>query len=282
MRTLIRFIDRFVPALLMAAGVTLLAAGLLSYASPALGDPALPSEPPSVADPFLPTQEPASEASPSPPPDQPPGASPSTVPGPPSAPPTTAPATTAPGATATPIAPPTDALPTAAPPAVATRVVIPSTRVDLPIISRLERVPDQGPDRYPPCDVALYHDAFGQPSQEGSTYLYAHAREGMFLSLLDASMRQDGAELLGALVQVYTDDDRLFLYSIDRVKRHALDYSLAINVPAGEQRLILQTSEGPRGTVPKLQISATLVSEVAADPGQSHPRPHPRPCYDTP
>ena len=277
MRTLIRFIDRFVPALLMAAGVTLLAAGLLSYASPALGDPALPSEPPSVADPFLPTQEPASEASPSPPPDQPPGASPSTVPGPSSAPTTTAPGAPSPGVTATPVAPPT-----APPPAVATRVVIPSTRVDLPIISRLERVPDQGPDRYPPCDVALYHDAFGQPSQEGSTYLYAHAREGMFLSLLDASMRQDGAELLGALVQVYTDDDRLFLYSIDRVKRHALDYSLAINVPAGEQRLILQTSEGPRGTVPKLQISATLVSEVAADPGQSHPRPHPRPCYDTP
>ncbi len=276
MRTLIRFIDRFVPALLMAAGVTLLAAGLLSYASPALGDPALPSEPPSVADPFLPTQEPESEASPSPP-QQSPGASPSTVPGPSSAPTTTGPGAPSPGATATPVAPPT-----AAPPAVATRVVIPSTRVDLPIISRLERVPDQGPDRYPPCDVALYHDAFGQPSQEGSTYLYAHAREGMFLSLLDASMRQDGAELLGALVQVYTDDDRLFLYSIDRVKRHALDYSLAINVPAGEQRLILQTSEGPRGTVPKLQIAATLVSEVPADPSESHPRAQPRACYDTP
>ena len=64
------------------------------------------------------------------------------------------------------------------------RVIIPSLRIDLPVISRDLRVPGQGPDGYPPCDVALYQTAFGQPGQPGTTYLYAHAREGMFLPLL--------------------------------------------------------------------------------------------------
>lgn len=162
----------------------------------------------------------------------------------------------------------------------ATRLVIPSESIDLPVISRQERVPGQGPDLYPPCDVALFHDAFRQPSQEGSTYLYAHARAGMFGPLLEESERQDGASMLGALVEVYTADDRLYVYEIFRVKRHALDFSLALDLPAGEQRLVLQTSEGPRGTVPKLQIAARLVSELPATRAEARPRPRPVACYD--
>lgn len=157
--------------------------------------------------------------------------------------------------------------------------MVPSEGIDLPVISRLERVPGQGPDRYPPCDVALFHDAFEQPADEGATYIYGHAQEGMFLPLLDASLRRDGASLLGALVEVYTDDNRLFVYEIDLVKRHALDFSLALDVPDGEHRLVLQTSEGPLGTVPKLQVSARLISEIPADSGEAHPRARPRGCY---
>jgi len=163
---------------------------------------------------------------------------------------------------------------------VATRVTIPSQQIDLPIISRQERVPGQGPDLYPPCDVALFHDAFGQPGSDGSTYLYAHAREGMFLPLLEASEQQDGAELLGSLVEVYTADDRLYVYEIFEVKRHAIDFSLALGVPSGEQRVVLQTSEGPRGTVPKLQVAARLISELPATRDESRPRARPAPCYD--
>jgi hypothetical protein len=170
--------------------------------------------------------------------------------------------------------------PSVEPAATATRVVVPALGIDLPVISRLQDVPGQGPDRYPPCDVALWHDAFVQPSQSGTTYLYAHARAGMFLPLLEASERRDGEEMLGALVEVYTADGRLYLYEITRVKRHAVDFSLATSAAPGEQRLILQTSEGPRGTVPKLQVAATLVSELVAEPGAARPEPRPRPCYD--
>ena len=71
----------------------------------------------------------------------------------------------------------------------ATRVVIPSLGIDLPIVSRDLAVPNQGPDVYPPCDVAVYHTSFQQPGQPGTAYLYAHARDGMFLPLLNASLR---------------------------------------------------------------------------------------------
>ena len=272
MRLLSRLIDRILPALLMACGVTLLATGLLSYAEPVLGDrltrPSATSG--EVADA---TGSPASSASSGP--STEPSASPTIL-----APDPSVPGVSLPGVSLPPDPVPTRT-PAPAPAAVATRVVIPSERIDLPVISRQQSVPDQGPDLYPPCDVALYHDAFGQPGRAGSTYLYAHARAGMFLPLLEASERQDGASLLGALVEVYTADDRLYVYEIFRVKRHALDFSLALDVPPGEQRLVLQTSEGPRGTVPKLQVAARLVSELPATRQEAQPRPRPVACYGT-
>ena len=321
MRSLVRLIDRIVPALLMASGVTLLAAGLLSYTEPVLGDrpirpsatfaqvaerpDLLPSIPQASSDPAEPetTPAPSEPAAPS----MTPGMTPETTPG------TTPDAGATPGISPTPgpspsasgrgAAPPSTLTPGVTPSAadpptatprptpeptrtpvpatggVATRVTIPSQQIDLPIISRQERVPGQGPDLYPPCDVALFHDAFGQPGSDGSTYLYAHAREGMFLPLLEASEQQDGAELLGALVEVYTADDRLYVYEIFEVKRHAIDFSLALGVPSGEQRVVLQTSEGPRGTVPKLQVAARLISELPATREESRPRPRPVACY---
>ena len=334
MRSLVRLIDRIVPALLMASGVTLLAAGLLSYTEPVLGDrpirpsatfaqvaerpDLLPSIPQASSDPAEPETTPApsepAEPSMTPAPSDPaapsmtPGMTPETTPGTtpdagatPRISPAPSPSPSASGqatAPASPLAP--DVTPSAAAPptarprptpestrtpvpatgGVATRVTIPSQQIDLPIISRQERVPGQGPDLYPPCDVALFHDAFGQPGSDGSTYLYAHAREGMFLPLLEASEQQDGAELLGALVEVYTADDRLYVYEIFQVKRHAIDFSLALGVPSGEQRVVLQTSEGPRGTVPKLQVAARLISELPATRDESRPRARPAPCYD--
>lgn len=266
-----RLLDVVLGPLLMAAGVTLLATGLLSYAAPALGG--ISSVPSASADATIApiAGNPAPELTP-PPSIDPPSQSPAPVAAPT---PSLEPGATPPPPTPTPTPTPTPEPLTP----VATRVVFPSEGIDLPVISRLERVRGQGPDRYPPCDVALFHDAFEQPADEGATYIYAHAQAGMFLPLLEASLRWDGESMLGALVEVYTDDNRLYVYEVDQVKRHALDFSLAIDVPEGKQRLVLQTSEGPLGTIPKLQISASLISEIAADPREAHPRPRPRPCY---
>ncbi len=84
--------------------------------------------------------------------------------------------------------------------------------------------------------------------------------------------------MLGARVRVYRSDGFVFSYRIFKVKRHATSYRLADNVARGEQRLILQTSEGPRGTVAKLQIAARLIGQVRADMQQANPRPRPRVC----
>lgn len=164
----------------------------------------------------------------------------------------------------------------------ATRIIIRYLGIDLPIVSRDRKVPDQGPDLYPPCDVAIYHTAFEQPGEPGTTYLYGHAREGMFLPLLEASMRDDGKELLGKVVRVYTSDDKLHLYRITQVKRHATDFSLVTDAAPDKEQLILQTSEGPRGTVPKLQVLAEPYDVRESTRDVARPPANPRACYTTP
>ena len=133
-------------------------------------------------------------------------------------------------------------------------------------------------NNYPLCDVAMYMPSFVQPGQPGSTYIYAHAQRGMFAPLLKNSQINDGAAMVGALIEVYTNDNVLHLYELYKVKRHALDLSLAINVPPGEHRLVLQTSEGVTGTVPKLQVAARPISVVPSTQAEAQPIPQPRVC----
>ena len=154
---------------------------------------------------------------------------------------------------------------------VATRIVIRRLNVDLPII---EQLPEHG--SYPLCDVAMYLPSLGQPGSGRATYLYAHAREGMFLPLLIASQENNGARMLGYVVEIYTSDDYLFLFKISEVRRHTLNLNDAFADNVG--RLWLQTSEGPNGTVPKLQVVADFVSASKTDPNQAHPDAHPRQC----
>jgi hypothetical protein len=186
-----------------------------------------------------------------------------------SAPPTAAPSIT-PGATAEPSGEPS-AAPSATIPAdrVATRVVVAALGIDLPVI----RQPD--PD-YPACDVAMYHEALAQPGSGRATYLYAHAREGMFLPILEASEIDEGASMLGLIAEAYTSDDQLFLYEIVEVRRHQLDLDDA--AAAGSEQLWLQTSEGPRGTPGKTQVVARFLSTGPADHAFAHPLAAPRDC----
>ncbi len=283
MKRLLGFANSLIPALLMAASVTLLAAGLLSYGAPTVGAPA-PGESQEIGSPA-----PSNDAGPGDPGDLPtpaptPVASASLFASPSPLPTVGG----SPGATVSPGPSPSASVPAPVPSdspppaAVATRIVIASEGIDLPIVSRDLHVPNQGPNDYPPCDVAVYHTAFQQPGEDGSTYIYAHARDGMFLPLLTASERRDGASLLGDLVQVYTDDNHEYVYEITVVKRHAIDFSLAEDVPPGVSQLVLQTSEGPAGTVPKLQILAEPIDVLIATGPEAHPRAKPRACFGIP
>lgn len=161
---------------------------------------------------------------------------------------------------------------TPSPPAdrVATRVRVAALDIDLPV------VPPGDANAYPLCNVAMWIGALGQPGEGRATYLYAHARTGMFLPLLDQSKIKNGKKMLGMVVEVWTSDDQKFLYEITEVRRHqkTLDDALA----AKQDELWLQTSEGPHGTVGKLQVLAMPLSQETADHAEAHPKPHPVVC----
>lgn len=160
--------------------------------------------------------------------------------------------------------------------AVATRVVIPSLDIDLPVVASDLKVKGNV-GNYPLCDVAMQMVGFVNPGQPGTTYIYGHAQDGMFAPLLHTSRYNNGASMIGALVQVYTKDSKLHLYEIKLVKRHATDFSIT-NVPKGVHQLVLQTSEGYHGHVPKLQIAAKPLTVLPASYRDSHPTPQPRVC----
>jgi hypothetical protein len=300
MHAMARLWQRIIPALLLAVSVVLLSAGLLSYAPAAQdgqssfepGDPAFEPTPPAIGGQPSPTDfstplPPAPGVSPSPATspfgtlEPSPDVSPSPVGSPGNASPTPRPtaggaATPTPGGTRPPTTGPSPA-PITLGNGRATRIVIPAMNIDLAVVSQTLKVAGNR-DHYPLCDVAQYLNDFSRPGAKGTTYLYAHARRGMFLPLLEASRRNNGREMIGYLVEVYTSDNRLHLYEIFKVKRHATDLSIAYQPPREGRQLVMQTSEGPRGHVPKLQVAARPIGVVAADPRQANPVARPRAC----
>jgi hypothetical protein len=246
MRFLARTVrDRLAPAVLTAAGVTLLAAGLLHYGGEAQAVPLPSPSPTGVAvgptPAFVPPSLPPIDASPAPSGD--PSAAPSSDPN-----------------------------------RLATRVVIDQLGIDLPVIA-------QPNASYPSCNVAMYYQAqgLGQPGGGKSVYLYAHARDGMFGPLYErAILKRDGGakSLIGMTVDVYTSDDQRFVYKITAVRpnvkadSHFLDAPLAVT----SETLWLQTSTGPNASYPKLQVVAEPLGVLPADHKAAHPKARPVTC----
>ncbi len=243
-----RMVGRSVPAVLVAAGVALVVAGLLAWTDPAVVGSGSAPAPSAVA----------------------------VVTPPPSAPvPTLAPIPSI-GPASPSALPQVSFAPTPTPRnAVATRVVVPALGIDLPVI------PGPKDEVFPYCNVAEYSSAFDQPGQGGAIFLYAHARDGMFLPILDASKVSDGKAMIGMLVQVYTSDDMVFLYEITDVHRH--QGTLDVVYEADGENLFLQTSEGPRAGNPGYTglvaiVQAKPMGAEAADPKDAHPKPKPIVC----
>ena len=218
---------RLLPAVLTAGGVTLLAAGLLTYTVPVAAEPVHTPSPRPTPSALAPS----------------------------------------PRLTLPPIGSPTPAPPSASPDPdrVATRVRIASLDIDLPVI--------KGPAGYPPCDVAMYLTDLSQPGLGGATYLFAHARPGMFEPLL----RTKAAELRTRVVEVWTSDEQKFLYEITEVRRDQTDLDDALG--ADSEELWMQTSQGPNRTFGYTQVIAKpLSSGPADDPADAHPKPRPKAC----
>ncbi|MDR3544963.1 MAG: sortase [Candidatus Limnocylindrales bacterium] len=152
---------------------------------------------------------------------------------------------------------------------VTTRIAVPSLGIDLPVVY-------QPGNAFPWCNVAMYLPGLSQPGEAGVTFLYAHARTGMFLPLLTASLVNNGARMLGMKVYVWTSDDHLYTYRVTRVLRH--QYVLPDIWSLMGQQVWLQTSEGPYGTYNKLMVVAQRVSVTTASDADAHPTAQPIVC----
>jgi hypothetical protein len=151
----------------------------------------------------------------------------------------------------------------------ATRVWVSGLGIDLPVI--------RGPSGYPPCNVAMYLAEVAQPREPGITYIFSHARTGMFLPLLTSWRNNKGASLIGRQVKVWTSDSYVSTYSINKV--HTVPaYSMAGADTLAVERLWLQTSTGPNFTYPKLIVEAVRTGTVKTTYAASHPTPHPVRC----
>ncbi len=142
----------------------------------------------------------------------------------------------------------------------ATRVVVPGYHVDLPIV--------RGPSGYPYCNVAMYMPSLSQPLEPGVSFIYAHARTGMFLPLLQQYRANGGRNLIGKQVYVYTSASMRHVYQITSV---VVMKSVQSAAGITSERLWLQTSTGPNFTYPKLVIKATRISSAPTTYAASHP-----------
>lgn len=226
---------RVLPALLTALGVTILSAGLLTYSVPVA--PAHSGGPRSTPVPSV-----------------------AVVPTP------SALVTLPPIGTAAPSPTPTA---TPAPPAdrVATRVRVRALDIDLAVV--------EGNVGYPYCNVAMYLPSLSQPGFGKATYLYAHAREGMFLPLLRTKARQQR----GQVVDVWTSDDWLFQYRITEVRRDQ-PFTTGLDDPsaAATEQLWLQTSQGPDRSFGYTQVIAEPIGARPADHRTANPTARPVVC----
>jgi hypothetical protein len=150
----------------------------------------------------------------------------------------------------------------------ATRVAVSGLGIDLPVI--------RGPSGYPPCKVAMYSASVAQPREPGITFIFAHARTGMFLPLLTRWRADRGASLICRTIKVWTSDSKVVSYRINRVR--VTSNAMSGVTTLSTERLWLQTSTGPNTTYPKLIVEAYRTGTTAATYAASHPTPHPVRC----
>jgi hypothetical protein len=150
----------------------------------------------------------------------------------------------------------------------ATRVAISGLGIDLPVI--------RGPSGYPFCRVAMYLPAVAQPREPGVTFIYAHARTGMFLPLLTRWRYDHGASLIGATIKVWTSDSYVTYYRILRLR--VTSDAMAGVTTLSRERLWLQTSTGPNTSYPKLIVEASRYKTLKTTYAAAHPTPRPVSC----
>jgi hypothetical protein len=149
---------------------------------------------------------------------------------------------------------------------------IAATRVRMPRQGVLDHGIDlavvRSPNGYPYCNVAMYMGALNQPTEPGVSFVFGHARKGMYLPLLNQWNKNRGVNLIGLKAYVYTSNSMKHTYVIEKVwKSKTLE-----GVFKTQEKLWLQTSTGPNYTYPKLFLEARRVSSVRVSWSEAHPK----------
>lgn len=121
------------------------------------------------------------------------------------------------------------------------RIQIPRLGIDLPVAEGdIARDIDQ---QKTPESFAFHLPGTAIPGQGSNTYLYAHARTGMFLTLWNA---RPGDEVF-----ISTPDLRVLKYVIQDVDPRVAPDDVSWVQPTASERLTLQTSTGPNPSDPR-------------------------------
>jgi LPXTG-site transpeptidase (sortase) family protein len=126
------------------------------------------------------------------------------------------------------------------------RVQLPRLGIDLPIAEGdIERdvVVQQTPENF-----AFHLPGTAIPGTSGNSYLYAHARRGMFLSLWNAR--------IGDEVRITTPDGGELKFVVTEVHPRVPPTDTSWVLPSADERLTLQTSTGPSRDDPRFVVIA--------------------------
>jgi hypothetical protein len=177
-----------------------------------------------------------------------------------------------------------DASGSGGPAAIATRVriraIVPP--IDLPVVTPPPN------EEFVLCNAAEYMaidpaKPLAYPGLPRATFLYAHARTGMFFPLLDAVRKNNVASLVGLWIEVYTADNQDHVYQITEVIPHISDSSMIDRASsATSDQVWLQTSEGAFGTPGRMYVVAQPIGVLAASPADAHPTGTGSVCPDAP
>ena len=121
-------------------------------------------------------------------------------------------------------------------------------RIDLPIA---EGIVQRDIDRQQtPEGFAFHLPGTAIPGERGNTYIYSHARAGMFLALWNAQV--------GDEVVVLTPDGGRLKYVVTEVRPKVAPTDISVAQPTEDERLTLQTSTGPAPDDPRFVVIALI------------------------
>ena len=131
------------------------------------------------------------------------------------------------------------------------RISIPRLGIDLPLaLGDIQRdvVLGQTPE-----DVALMFPTTNLPGTGGNSYIYAHARNAMFLQLWDVRV--------GDRVRISGPNGTRFDYAVTLIVPRVDPADTSWLDPTGPERITLQTSTGPNSTYPRFIAVAARVAQ---------------------